>query len=84
MAGTIIRHRLKCQKLLFKKLLPVAEERCRERDFPTLGHKYQKHVRTQRIWDELLYELICEGRLYSMDYGDITKAKSVVSKKSRT
>ncbi|KAJ8129085.1 hypothetical protein O1611_g4549 [Lasiodiplodia mahajangana] len=35
---------LKSQKIIFDELLPVAEQRCRERDLAKLGHKVPKHA----------------------------------------
>lgn len=43
--GRIIGRRLKSQEVIFNVLLPIAEERCRERDLKAAGQAVPHHVR---------------------------------------
>ncbi|KAI1121769.1 cytochrome P450 [Nemania abortiva] len=42
--GKMLASRLKCQKIIYSALLPVAEERCLERDYKKLGHSVPDHA----------------------------------------
>ncbi|KAI1306229.1 cytochrome P450 [Xylaria venustula] len=44
LVGSILGRFLKSQKIIFDALLPVAEQRCRERDLASLGHEVPKHA----------------------------------------
>lgn len=85
--GGIIAQRLQSHKVIFDTLLPVAEQRCRERDLVNLGQATPKHVRCNfshsylfnldRVADPYL-----QGRLHTMDYGHLTKTNPLVSQTS--
>jgi hypothetical protein len=44
--GGIMGRRLKSQKVIFDALLPIAEDRCRERDLKAGGQAVPHHVRS--------------------------------------
>lgn len=44
--GGIIARTLKSHAVIFNRLLPIAQERCIERDAAKLGQKVPQHVRT--------------------------------------
>jgi hypothetical protein len=45
--GGIIARKIESHKIIFNRLLPIAEQRCLERDLANLGQKVPKHVRCQ-------------------------------------
>jgi hypothetical protein len=45
--GGIIARKIESHKIIFNRLLPIAEQRCLERDLANLGQKVPKHVRSQ-------------------------------------
>ncbi|KAK2745535.1 hypothetical protein FQN57_003660 [Myotisia sp. PD_48] len=55
LVGGIIARRLKSHETIFNALLPIAEERCQERDLANLGHKVPKHTITFAIHDLCLH-----------------------------
>jgi hypothetical protein len=55
--GGIIARKIKSHKIIFNRLLPIAEQRCLERDLANLGQKVPKHVCIFSLSFALGYEL---------------------------
>lgn len=86
--GRVIGRRLKSQVVVYDALLPVAEQRCLERDLRNLGQKVPSHVRFgspfspwPARWADFLIRY--QGRLHSVDHGDFSSSEALDAHENR-